>query len=157
MAHVSYIGRNGGANAELEAAKTEALQIANELARAKLDKLRGTVVERKIVEFVLGHVLATLREQILRLPMFVAADLRGSGLEHNQIHGIRMRINDAVRRSLSESAETLGKAVEADDFLVGFNGDDSVVQSAEQKDARERKRTVTNAKRREKRNAKRDD
>ena len=76
MAHISYIGRNGGQNADLEAAKTEALQFANELTLAKLDKLRGTVVEKRVVEFVLGHALVTLREQILRLRLGVSVHKR---------------------------------------------------------------------------------
>jgi hypothetical protein len=150
MAHISYIGRNGGQNADLEAAKTEALQLANELTRAKLDKLRGTVVEKRVVEFVLGQALMTLREQILRLPNLVAAELRG--FDHIKVHAIRVRIDDAVRRSLDELGETLAKAVAADDFLAGLPDDDeSVDESDEMKAASERKRNAANATRREKR------
>ena len=69
MAHIQYIGKNGGSNTDLEAAKTEALQLANELTRAKIAKMNGTVVGKREVEFVLGYVLTTMREQILRLPV----------------------------------------------------------------------------------------
>ena len=153
MAHVSYIGRNGGGNGDLEAAKTEALQLANELTRAKLRKLQGELVEKREVTFVLGHALATLREQILRVPQLVAAELRG--LEHIQAHTIRMRVDESIRRSLNETAETLCQAVNAKDFFAALDAD-NVAETAEAKDARERKRDAANAKRRAKRHRRKD-
>ena len=77
MAHVSYIGRNGGGNAELEAAKTEALQLQNELTRVKLLKLQGGLVEKRQVVFLLGNSLTVLRGRLLALPEQLAARLKG--------------------------------------------------------------------------------
>jgi hypothetical protein len=145
MAHISYIGRNGGSNTDLEAAKTEALQLANELTRAKIAKMNGAVVEKREVAFVINFALTTTRERILRIPQMVANELRG--FEHAKVHAIRMRIDSAIRRDLEVLAETLAKAVEADDFFADLIAEE---KTAEQKAERERKRDIVNAKRRAK-------
>jgi hypothetical protein len=147
---VAYIGRNGSGNTDLEAAKTEALQLANEVTRAKLRKLHGDLVERKEVQYVIAHALTTLRERILHVPQIVSADLRG--LEHAQVHAIRMRVDESVRRWLEELAETLARAVHGEDFFAAMDADNNAETDAA-KDARERKRDLANAKRRAKRNA----
>lgn len=149
MVHISYIGKNGGQNGELEAAKTEALQIQNELNRVKLQKLRGTLVEHKEVEYVVAHALTVLREEIMRLPNLVSAELRG--IDASMAFGIRTRVDARVRRALEELAGTLCRAVEVKDFFAELDADD---ETEEQKDAREQKRDLANRKRREKRAAK---
>jgi hypothetical protein len=73
------------------------------------------------------------------------------GLEYARVHSVRVRVDESVRRSLEELAETVCQAVEAKDFFAEL---DAEAETDEQKDARERKRTAANAKRREKRNAK---
>jgi hypothetical protein len=148
--NVNYVGvgKNGGGNSDLEQAKTEALQLANELTRAKLARLQGTLVERRVVQFVLSHVLATLREKFLQLPRLVASGLRG--IDPNVVHNVSVRTDEVVRRSLEEASETLCKAVRAEDFLAAMNDDDFVVvESDAQKDSRERKKDAANEKRRE--------
>jgi hypothetical protein len=150
VAHVSYIGKNGGQNAELEKAKTEALQLQNELTRAKLQKLRGDVLDRKMVTFAIENSWALLRERIMQLPVIVAGELRDLGYERNTV---RLRVEAAINRFLTEVAESLERITNSDDFLAGFDGDDTVAETEEQKDARERKKDAVNKKRREKRNA----
>jgi hypothetical protein len=148
MAHVSYIGRTAGSNGELEKAKTEALQLQNELTRVRLEKLRGDVVEKREVQFALGYALTTLREHILRVPQLVTAALRG--FDHAVVHGIRMRIDESVRRSLEELAETLCRAVSAKDFFASLDNDEDNPK-VEDDDAVARKKAAVNARRREKR------
>jgi hypothetical protein len=149
VAHIQYIGKNGGANGDLEAAKTEALQLANEITRAKLARLRGDVVGRKEIQFTIGFALTRLRENILRLPMLITAELRATGIDHVIVHGVRMRVDQRIRRALEELAESLALAVSAPDFLAKMNGDDEIITDAA-KIAADRKRDLANAKRREK-------
>jgi hypothetical protein len=63
------------------------------------------------------------------------------------------RIDWAINRFLVEVADSLERITSAEDFLAGFDGDDTVAETDEQKDARERKKDAVNKKRREKRNA----
>ena len=85
MASVTYLGKNGGSNAEFEAAKVEALAIQNELNRLKLEKLRAALIERDQVELVIADALVILRERILSLPRQLVGLLRG--MEHAKLHG----------------------------------------------------------------------
>ena len=74
----------------------------------------------------------------------------GSGYDR---HGVKLRIEAAVSRFLCEVADSLERITNTDDFLAGLDGDDTVAETEEQKDARERKKDAVNKKRREKRNA----
>jgi hypothetical protein len=150
VANVSYIGRNGGQNAELEREKTEALRLSNEVMRAKLAKMRGDVVDRRMVTFGIESSWALLRERIMQSPTLVAAELRDLGLDR---HSVKLRIDDAIRRFLCEVSENLQRITSSEDFFAKFF-DESVAETAEQKAARERKRDAANAKRRQKRAAK---
>ncbi len=147
MAHIQYIGKNGGQNGDLEAAKTEALQLANEVTRTKLARLRGDVVGRKEIQFTIGFALARCREDILRLPNLVAAELRG--FDRDVVYGVRQRVDARIRRVLEGLAESLALAVSTPDFLAKMNGDDVVITDAA-KIAADRKRDHANAKRRAK-------
>jgi hypothetical protein len=143
MARIDYFGKNG--NPEIEAEKIEGLRIANMISRAKLARIEGEVVAKREVQFVISHALATLRERILRLPAMIAAELRG--FDHPRVHGVRTRVDDMVRRSLDESAETLAHAVSAKDFFAELIAEE---QTKEQIAIAERKRDAANAKRRAK-------
>jgi hypothetical protein len=152
VAHIQYIGKNGGQNADLEREKTEALRLSNEVQRTKLAKLNGDVVGRKEIQFTVGFALARLRENILRLPNLVSAELRG--LDRAVVHGVRMRVDQRIRRVLEELGESLALAVSAPDFIDRMNGD---AETDVAKAAAERKRSVANARRREKYAARRKD
>jgi hypothetical protein len=156
--NVNYVGvgHKGGGNGDLEAAKTEALQLANEITRAKLERLRGDVVGRKEIQFTVGFALARLREEIMRVPNLVSAELRASGIDHVIVHGVRMRVDQRIRRALEELSESLALAVSAEDFLVRMDSDDAVIADAT-KEAADRKRDAANAKRRAKYAAKHGD
>jgi hypothetical protein len=132
MPNVNYVGvgHKGGGNGDLEAAKTEALQLANAITRAKLERLRGDVVGRKEIQFTIGFALTRLRENVLRLPNLVSAELRGSGIDHVIVHGVRLRVDARIRRALEELAEALASAVSAEDFLARMNGDDAETADA---------------------------
>jgi hypothetical protein len=147
VAHIQYIGKNGGQNGDLEREKTEALRLSNEITRAKLARLRGDVVGRKEIQFTIGFALTRLREEIIRLPNLVSAELRG--FDRAVVHTVRQRVDQRIRRALEELAESLALAVSASDFLDRMNGDDAVITDAA-KIAAERKRGLANAKRREK-------
>ena len=156
MPNVNYVGvgRQNGQNGDLEAAKTEALQLANEITRAKLARLRGDLVGRKEIQFTIGFALARLREDILRIPNLVAVELRGID-DRAMVHGIRQRVDQRIRRVLEELAESLALAVSTPDFLAAMNGDDPVITDAA-KIAAEQKRDAANAKRRAKYAARKD-
>jgi hypothetical protein len=153
MAALEYHGKNG--NPALDYEKIESLRIQNEISRTKLGKLQGELVSKREVSFVVAYALTTLREHILRVPQLVSADLRG--LDLVMVHGIRMRVDESVRRWLEELAETLCQAVNAKDFFVELERDDDAVETESQKEARERKKDAANAKRREKWQAKQKD
>jgi hypothetical protein len=153
MATLEYHGKNG--NPALDYEKIESLRIQNEISRTKLGKLQGELVSKREVSFVVAYALTTLREHILRVPQLVSADLRG--LDLVMVHGIRMRVDESVRRWLEELAETLCQAANAKDFFVELERDDDAVETESQKEARERKKDAANAKRREKWQAKQKD
>jgi hypothetical protein len=151
MPNVNYVGvgRPNGGNGDLEREKTEALRLSNEITRAKLAKMRGDVLDRKMVVFAVESSWTLLRERVMTLPTVVAAELRDLGYDR---HTVRLRVDAAIRRFLNEVAEHLEHATSAEDFLAGFD-DEAETKSAEQKAAAERKKDAANAKRREKRNA----
>ena len=98
-----------------------------------------------------GNSWALLRERIMQLPVIVAAELRDLGYDR---HAVRLRIEVGDPPVLNEVADSLERITSAEDFLAGFDGDDTVAESEEVKAARERKRDAVNQKRRQKRNAK---
>jgi hypothetical protein len=149
MAFISYVGRNGGSNAELEAQKVESLRLANRTARAKLQKLEGELVEKREVKLVIDHALTAMREHVLRLPFLICTELRE--LPHNQLHAIRLRVEKEVHRTLDELAETLVQAVNAPAFFAALDAEEGVVVD---EDARARKKAAVNTKRRQKRASK---
>jgi hypothetical protein len=75
VSNVHYHGKNG--NPAIDAEKVENLRIQNEISRAKLGKLNGELVSKREVTFTVGFALTRLRENILRLPNLVSAELRG--------------------------------------------------------------------------------
>jgi hypothetical protein len=152
MAHITYHGGNGH-NPEIEREKVESLKLANAIQRAKLEKLKGDVIDRREVEFVISSALVTLRTKILQLPKLIAADLQGR-LEHAQLHAIKLRVEGQVDRALNELADDLEKSVNPKAFLDELTGEDTA-EDEQAKDALIRKKTAAKAKRTAKRNAKR--
>ena len=122
MASVTYLGKNGGSNAEFEAAKVEALAIQNELNRLKLEKLRAALIERDQVELVIADALVILRERILSLPRQLVGLLRG--MEHAKLHAIRMDLEQTVRRFLCELIIALERAPNPQEALKALMEDD---------------------------------
>jgi len=111
VGNVSYLGVGGGKNGSnpaMEEAKTEALKLQNELSRVKLEKLRGDLLERREVIFVVEHTLVVLRQRILGLPALVCAELRE--LDHNQLYAIRRKVEGVVDDALTQAADTLVQA-----------------------------------------------
>ena len=143
MSNVHYHGKNG--NPAIDREKVENLRLANEIQRAKLGRLSGELVSKREVQFTVGFALTALRENILRLPNLVSSELRG--FDRAVVHSIRQRVDQRIRRSLEELAESLALAVSAEDFLDRMNGD---AETDAAKAARDRKRDLANAKRREK-------
>jgi hypothetical protein len=112
MANLHYVPANGKVPEPTlwEQRKADGQEIQNEILRTRLKKLRGELVERREVEFVIGMAMAALREQILRLPLLVAAELRE--LSSDRVFAIRTRIEHGVHNFLEEASETLCKAVD---------------------------------------------
>jgi hypothetical protein len=134
--------------------KADGQQILKGIARTKLKKLRGDLLDRREVEFVVGNAIATLRPHLLRLPLLIASELRE--LSHDQLHAIRMRVERAVDSFLEEASESLGKAIDPRAAIAELEAEDNVGQdSAEvtrgKEDALARKRVIANEKRRAKR------
>ena len=126
MANVTYLGGKNGQNPELEAAKAEALQIQNELNRLKLEKLKGALIERDKVKFLVADAMVILRSRILDLPRQIIAQLRSFGLDHEQLHGIRMRLEEAARRFLCETIVALERAPNPEEAIKSLMNDDGI-------------------------------
>ena len=135
----------------MEEAKTEALKLQNELSRVNLEKLRGDLLERREVIFVVEHTLVVLRQRILGLPALVCAELRE--LDHNQLYAIRRKVEGVVDDALTQAADTLVQAVQPGGFIARMNAEEDRPVIEDTIDARDRKRAAVNARRRAKRRA----
>ena len=146
-------GRPSPKPSGLERKKETHQEILNEISSLRLKKLRGELVDKREVEFVVSTAIITLRAQLLRLPLLVVAELRE--LNHDQLHAIRMRAERAVHAFLEETSEALIKAIDPRSAIAELEEEDSngEVTRAKQ-DALARKRSLANAKRRAKRKAK---
>jgi hypothetical protein len=155
MATIRYVGRDGHAPkpSGLEQKKETHHEILNEISSLRLKKLRGELIEKREVEFVVSNAIITLRAQLLRLPLLVVAELRE--LSHDQLHAIRVRTERAVHAFLEETSAALSRAVEPRSAIAELEEQDSngEVTRAKQ-DALARKRSLANQKRLAKRKAK---
>jgi hypothetical protein len=155
VGNVTYLGGKNGQNPELEAAKAEALRIQNALNRFKLEKLQGTMVEKAKVQLLVGNSMIVLRTRLLELPRQLIAQLRGLDIEHAQLHGVKMRLEETVAKFLGETALALEQAANPQAAIDALDGDDDGPEEDDRaKTARELKREAFNARRREKRAAK---
>jgi hypothetical protein len=156
MGNVTYLGGRNGQNPALERAKATALELQNELNRLKLEKLKGNLVEKDKVKFLIGNSLVVLRARILEeLPRQLTAQLRGH-IEHAHLHGIRMKIEETARKWLHETASALEQSADPQKAIDALDKDNETVEDERVETARELKRETLNRRRREKRRAKRD-
>jgi hypothetical protein len=149
VGNVSYLGVGGGKNGSnpaMEEAKTEALKLQNELSRVKLEKLRGDLLEKREVIFLVEHTLVVLRQRILGLPALVCAELRE--LDHNQLYAVRRKVEGVVDDALTQAADTLVQAVQPGGFIARMNAEEDGPVIEDTIDARDCKRAAVNAKRR---------
>jgi hypothetical protein len=152
MATIRYVGRDGQAPkpSALERKKETHQEILNEISSLRLKKLRGELVDKREVDFVVSTAIITLRAQLLRLPLLVVSELRE--LSHDQLHGIRMRTERAVHAFLEEACAALSKAVDPRSAIAELEENESNGEvSRAKQDALARKRSVANQKRRAKR------
>jgi hypothetical protein len=96
--------------------------------------------------------LAGLRGQLLRLPLLITAQL--PELSHNQLYGIRTRVECALDDFLEELNETIGKAADPQAIAKLEEAELDADAARAREEAAARKRDSDNAKRREKRKAK---
>jgi hypothetical protein len=122
----------------------------NAIARTRLAKLSGAVLDRAEVVFVISSALVTLRQHILALPGKICAGIHG--LSNSELHGIRMQVEGVVDKALEELADTLEKAVDPKAFLAELAGEDGETEKA--KNARARKEAAAKAARTRKRHTK---
>jgi hypothetical protein len=151
MAHVSYIG---GKNGKLEGVKAEALALANDMTRLKLAQMRGTLVSRKEVSFVIRDILVILQQKFLQLPRQVLAELRD--LDPVCAHSIQMHVDSLVRQALKEAVDSFNKAMESTRFVDVLRDENETAPSeseAAKADA-EYKHMLALARRRERRREK---
>ena len=155
--YLHYVGINGKVPEPTlwEQHKADGQQILNEIARTKLKKLQGDLLDRREVEFVVGNAIAALRTELLRLPLMIAAELRD--LSYDRVFAIRMRMEKVVDDFLLEASEALSKAVDPRAAIAELDaaeedgvGQDSV-EAARAKQALARKKSRANEKRRAKR------
>ena len=149
MAQLHYVGKNG--DPALDAERIEAIRLQNAIARTRLQKLNGDVIDRREVEFVISSALVALRTKILQLPKLIVTDLQGR-LENAELHGVKLRVEGQVDRALTELAADLEKAVTPKAFIGELAGEDT--EGEEAKSARARKETQAKARRTAKRHEK---
>jgi hypothetical protein len=123
---------------------------ANAIARAKLSRLDGEVVSKREVAFILGHMLLLLRTQILTIPQLVSSELRGA-LDNTQAHAIRMRVEDAVHRFLTQLAEGMEATLHGEEFLAKLEAE---LNGKQDDDSMKLKETLAKKKRTRKRHEK---
>jgi hypothetical protein len=136
MATIRYVGKNGQAPkpSALERKKETHQEILNEISAIRLKKLRGELVDKREVEFVVSNAIITLRAQLLRLPLLVVAELRE--LSHDQLHAIRMRTERAVHAFLEETSAALSKAVDPRSAIAELGENDRTANSLAQSKTR---------------------
>jgi hypothetical protein len=80
----------------MEEAKTEALKLQNELSRVKLEKLRGDLLEKREVIFLVEHTLVVLRQRILGCPLWFAPSCGNSTTINSTPSGGRSRVSSTT-------------------------------------------------------------
>jgi hypothetical protein len=150
MAHITYHGRGNGHDPEINAAKVENLRLANAIARTKLAKLSGAVLDRGEVEFVVSSALVVLRQRILALPGRICAEIHG--LNNTELHAVRMQVERVIDKALEELADTLEKTVDPRAYIAELQKDDEA--AAVDEDALIRKKAQAKVVRTAKRHAK---
>jgi hypothetical protein len=158
MANLHYVGKNGQVPEPTlwEQQKADGQEILNEIARTKLKKLRGALLDRREVEFVVGNAITQLRAQLLRLPLLVASELRD--LSYDRLFAIRTRTEKVVHDFLLEVSEALSKAVDpravAELEREDEMGQDSAEATRAKEDVAALKKKIANETRRAKRRSK---
>jgi uncharacterized protein YigA (DUF484 family) len=156
MARHYYVGANGAEPplTELEREKLKGQQLANEITQTKLAALRGSLLDRREVKFVVETMAIALRQELMRLPSAAVRSLRGSNLSHEVLFSVRTSVEQGVRSALDKASDTLGRALSPRAFISEFAGEE---QQPSQKDidTAERRKARANAKRRERRASKR--
>jgi hypothetical protein len=151
MSRVHYVGANGEEPplTELEKEKLKGQQLANDISQTKLKRLRGDLLERREVAFVIDTMAVVLRQELMRAPSLAVREPELRSLSHEQLHAIRMSVDKTVRSVLNKASETLGKALSPREAIAEMVGDEQASQK--EIDAAARKKARTNAKRRERR------
>ena len=147
MAQLHYHGKNG--NPALDAEKIEGLRLQNAISRAKLQRLDGELVSKREVTFALSHALILLRSQILTVPQLVASELRD--LDTQAQHRVRIRIDDAVHRFLTQLSENMEAAMQSEEFFAKLEAE---LAGKTDDEAAQLKRDLAKQKRTAKRHAK---
>jgi hypothetical protein len=148
MATLTYVPKNG--DPLLDAEKIESLRLSNAIQRAKLSRIDGELISKREVTFMLGHTLVFLRTQILTIPQLVSAELRGA-LDNTQAHAIRMRVEDAVHRFLTQLSENMENTINSEAFLAKLEAE---LNGKSDEDAAKLKRDLAKRRRTAKRHAK---
>lgn len=148
MARIRYTGANGEEPplTELEKEKLKGQQLANEIAQTKLRRLRHDLLEKREVRFVVETMAVVLRQELMRLPSLVLAELRGMRLGHEQLFAIRMSADKTVRGALEKASVTLERALNPREAIAELVGEEG--PSQKEIDAAARKKARANAKRR---------
>jgi hypothetical protein len=151
VATISYLGKGNknGHGDELDREKIEGLRLQNAIARSKLQRLAGEFVSKREVTFALSHALILLRTQILTVPGLVSAELRD--LDTQAQHRVRMRVEGAVHRFLTQLSENMEAAMHSEEFIAKLKAE---LAGKTDDDAAKLKRDLAKQKRTEKRNAK---
>jgi hypothetical protein len=144
MAKLIYHGKNG--DPALDAEKIESLRIQNALAKAKLARIEGSIVDKRKVVFMLEYSLTLLRTQILTIPQLVSAELRG--LDNAQAHAVRMRVEKSIYSFLEQLSLNMERAHRSDEFIAEL--EQELSGNGHGDDSAQLKRDRVNAKRRSK-------
>ena len=108
VAHITYHGRGNGDDPEINAAKVENLRLMNAIARTKLAKLSGAVVDQGEVEFVVSSALSSYGSEFLRC---LGGSAQGfSGLSNTELHAVKMQIQGVIDKALEKLADDLERA-----------------------------------------------
>jgi hypothetical protein len=149
MARIRYTGANGEEPplTELEQEKLQGQRITNRISETRLKRLRGDVLEKREVVFVISNAMVILRQALMRLPALVVRAQELRDLTHEQRHAIRMSLDKAIRTALGEASEALGKAGNPREAIAEIVGE--AQPSQKDIDAMAMKKARTNARRRE--------
>jgi hypothetical protein len=148
MSRVHYVSANGKEPplTELEKEKLNGQRLANDIAQTKLRRLRHDLLEKREVKFVNETMAVVLRQELMRLPSLVMADLRGLHLTHDQLFSIRMSVDKTVRSALAKASDTLQRALNPREAIAELVGEEG--PSQKEIDVSARKKARVNARRR---------